>query len=131
VETGGKQYQMATGDVLDVELLPGEVGSKVILDKVLFFSGGGEVKIGQPYLEGARVEAVLVDRFKDKKVIVFKFRHKTGYRRLRGHRQNYSRIKVEKIEIPGMELITAPEKAEKMVPKKEKKAAKKETVKKE
>lgn len=93
---------MAVGEILDLELLPEKTGQNFILDKILFYSGNGEVKIGQPYLEGARVTIAILDEFKDKKVIVFKYKNKTGYQRLRGHRQNYHRVKVAKIEIPGI-----------------------------
>lgn len=105
VETGGKQYKMAVGDILDVELLGTEPGKNFILDKILLFSGNGEVKIGTPYLEGAQVNVAVQDQFKDEKIIVFKYKNKTGYRRKKGHRQNLQRIKVAGIEIPGVEKI--------------------------
>lgn len=97
IQTGGKQYRVEKGDILDVELLGKEAEEKVAFDKVLLISDNGNVKIGKPYVENAKVEAKVLENIKDKKVVIYKFKHKTGYRRRQGHRQRYSRIQIEDI----------------------------------
>lgn len=97
VETGGKQYQVSEGDKLKVERLQAEVGDTVELDKVLAL-GGEEFKFGQPYLEGVKVKATVEEQGRGKKVVVGKFKPKKGYKRVRGHRQYYTLIKIDAIE---------------------------------
>jgi large subunit ribosomal protein L21 len=97
IETGGKQYKVAEGDIFPVEKLPGEKSAAVVFDKVLLVADGGAAQIGQPYVSGASVQAVVVEQTKAAKVIVQKFRPKTGYSRKNGHRQNYTIVKIEKI----------------------------------
>ncbi|CAI8042935.1 50S ribosomal protein L21 [Geodia barretti] len=94
VKTGGKQYRVSPGDVLDVELLTAEEGATTQFDEVLAVSRDGEVA-------GARVIAQVQSHYKDKKVIVYKYKAKTRYRRKRGHRQNYTRILIQDIESGG------------------------------
>ena len=100
-KTGGKQYRVKPGDVLDVEKLPLEVGSTAEFDEVLAVSDGGEVNFGMPTVPGARVLAEVQGHQKDRKVIVFKYKAKTRYRRKRGHRQNYTRVLIQDIQAGG------------------------------
>jgi large subunit ribosomal protein L21 len=98
IETGGKQYKVQKDSVLDVELLEGKVKDDAIsFEKVLLISGDS-IKIGNPYLKGAKVTAKVLDVAKDKKVTTFKFKRKTNYHRTIGHRQIYTRIKIESIK---------------------------------
>ena len=97
VRTGGKQYQVAQGDSLRVESLNGAVGDTVELDDVLLVADGEEVKIGQPQVEGAKVTATIVEQGKAKKVLVFKKKRRKGYKVKRGHRQNYTALRIEGI----------------------------------
>jgi len=96
VENGGKQYKVSEGDLFDVEVMPVEVGSTIELDRVLMVGGEKGVTIGKPVVEGAKVTAIVKEHGRGKKVIVFK--HKKNYKRKQGHRQNYTRLQVEKIE---------------------------------
>ena len=96
IETGGKQYKVAEGDVIFVEKLDAEVDSTYTFDKVLVI-GGDEAKIGAPVVEGATVSAKVLKQGKDKKVIVFKYKPKKNYRRKQGHRQPYTKVQIEKI----------------------------------
>ncbi len=97
VEIKGKQYKAEKGAVLKVDKFANEAGDKVEFDSVLLLSGEGEPKVGTPYVEGAKVTAVIKDSFKDKKVKVFKFKRRKGYKRTQGHRQNYTLLQVEDI----------------------------------
>ncbi len=96
--TGGKQYRVSEGDVLFVEKLNAEVDSTVELTEVLAVSKDGELKVGAPVVEGAKVVAKVLAQGKAKKVIVFKYKRKKDYRRKNGHRQPYTKIVIEKIE---------------------------------
>lgn len=93
IETGGKQYVVKDGDVLDFEKLEGDADSAIVFDKVLLTYDGETTIIGTPYVENAKVSATIVDQHKDKKKIVFKFKNKTGYKRFKGHRQALTRVK--------------------------------------
>jgi len=97
VETGGKQYRVQEGDVLFVEKLDVEEGSTVDFDKVLVLSNDDGLTVGKPLIEGAKVEGSVLEHGKNKKVIVFKYRAKKNYKRKQGHRQPYTKIKIEKI----------------------------------
>lgn len=100
IETGGKQYQVQEGDTLRVERMPGqESGESVTFDRVLFI-GGENTVAGSPLVEGASVKATLLREAKDKKVIVYKQKRRKGYRKLRGHRQLFAEIKIDKIVVP-------------------------------
>lgn len=94
IETGGKQYRVTPGDVLKVEKVNGNPGDVVTLDRVLLISDEQGVKVGNPTVPGAYVEASIKSHGKDKKVIVFKFKNKTNYQRFKGHRQPYSEIEI-------------------------------------
>lgn len=100
VETGGKQYKLQVGDVVDVELLPAELGQEVDLERVLMLSDEGTVKVGQPLVAGAKVRATVVGQVRGDKVVIFKYKPKVRYRRRLGHRQPYTRLSIEAI-VPG------------------------------
>ena len=97
VKTGGKQYRVSPGDSVDVERLPYEVGEQIELDEVLLVVNGSGAQIGQPQVDGAKVIATVTRQAKGRKVIVFKFRPRNRYRRKRGHRQYYTRLRIDKI----------------------------------
>ena len=97
-KTGGKQYRVQPGDTLDVELLPNDVDSIAEFGEVLALSDGGVVTIGAPLVEGAKVTAQVVFHYKDRKLMVFKYKAKNRYRRKRGHRQTYTRLRIQDIE---------------------------------
>jgi len=101
VETGGKQYRVAQGDVIDVERLAVEEGGIVELDRVLLLAEGGKVKVGTPTVEGAKVTADVLGEAKGKKVIVFKYKSKVRYRRKKGHRQIHTQLKIKDIVSQG------------------------------
>ena len=98
VKTGGKQYRVQEGDVLFVEKLDAEVESTVELTEVLAVGNEGELKIGKPVVEGAKVVAKVAAQGKQKKVIVFKYRAKKDSRSKNGHRQPFTKLVIEKIE---------------------------------
>ena len=97
VKTGGKQYRVQEGDILKVEKLSGEVGSKVDLGEVLAVGDGDKVKLGTPTVEKARVLCKIVEQDRDKKIIVFKKKRRQGYKKKQGHRQAYTALLVDKI----------------------------------
>ncbi|MCH7997908.1 MAG: 50S ribosomal protein L21 [Chloroflexi bacterium] len=97
VRTGGKQYRVEPEQLIDVDSLPAEVGSTVEITDVLLIASNGDVKVGRPVLEGARVIAEVVEQGRGPKIIVFKYKSKTRYRRRRGHRQGYTRLVVRQI----------------------------------
>ncbi len=99
-KTGGKQYRVQPGDTLDVELLPHEVDSLAEFEQVLAVSKDGELTVGAPNVEGAKVVAQVKSHYKDKKLMVFKYKAKTRYRRKRGHRQSYTRLEIQDILTP-------------------------------
>ncbi|HHU61795.1 MAG: 50S ribosomal protein L21 [Bacillota bacterium] len=98
-ETGGKQYRVSTGDFVFVEKVDGEPGDEVVLDKVLLVSNKGEVQVGKPYIEGAKVVAKVAKQGKQKKLIVFKYKAKKNYRKKQGHRQPYTKLSIESISV--------------------------------
>lgn len=98
VETGGKQYRVAEGDTVDVEKLDLEVDAKVELDRVTLLQADDTVRIGTPYVEGAKVVGRVVKQGKGPKIRGFVYKPKKNYRRRFGHRQPFTRIQIEKIE---------------------------------
>lgn len=98
IKTGGKQYKVTEGYSLKVEKLNAEVGDKVTFDEVLLVSNDDDLKVGKPFLSGAKVVAVVEEQGKGKKIRVGKFKAKKGYKRINGHRQPFTRVKVESIE---------------------------------
>lgn len=97
IKTGGKQYKVSAGDKLKVEKLAGEVGSKVVLDKILLLADGEAVTIGSPLVAGAKVNATLVSHGRGDKVMIFKFRRRKHYRKTQGHRQSYTEILIDDV----------------------------------
>jgi large subunit ribosomal protein L21 len=99
IETGGKQYRVEQGDVIDVELAErsGKGGNKVTFDRVLMV-GGDKPKIGTPLVSGAQVTGALVSELRGPKIRVFKKKRRKGYRRTNGHRQDLLRVRIEKIK---------------------------------
>jgi large subunit ribosomal protein L21 len=98
VTSGGKQYKVKQGDVLRVEKISGEVGDPFSFDKVLMFSDGENVRIGQPALDNIAVRGHIVEQGKARKIIVFKYKRRKRYRRKQGHRQQFTAIRIDNIE---------------------------------
>ena len=102
ISTGGKQYRVEEGDIIEVEKLPMDEGSAVEFNKVLLVGTENDTLIGRPILIQASVKATLLKQMKSKKIIVFKAKRRKHYRRKKGHRQQLSRIRIDKIEVGGM-----------------------------
>tara|TARA_B100001123_G_scaffold258304_1_gene287906 strand:+ start:691 stop:1005 length:315 start_codon:yes stop_codon:yes gene_type:complete len=100
VQTGGKQYKISEGDVIQVEKLGGDVGTTVNLDKVLICGEGESIKIGTPYVQGCSVTCEVTEQLRGRKIIVFKKHRRKNYRRKNGHRQSLTRLKVTGITAP-------------------------------
>ncbi len=96
IATGGKQYKVEEGDIIRVEKLEVEAGSKYTFDQVLVVNDGS-LKVGTPVVEGATVTAEVIENGRGKKVIVYKYKRKTGYHKKNGHRQAYTALKIESI----------------------------------
>lgn len=97
VKTGGKQYRVEPGAVLRVEKLEGEVGGTIELPEVLLLGTGAEARVGQPFVEGAKVTGTITAHGRGPKLVVYKFRRRKNYRRKMGHRQAYTEIKIDEI----------------------------------
>ena len=97
IKTGGKQYKVALGEKLKVEQIPADVGAQVILDQVLMVGEGESVRLGQPTVEGATVQATVISHGRGVKVKIFKMRRRKHYQKHQGHRQNYTELKIEAI----------------------------------
>ncbi|SNX55158.1 50S ribosomal protein L21 [Thermoanaerobacterium sp. RBIITD] len=98
IETGGKQYRVQEGDILEIEKLNCEAGSVYTFDKVLAVAkDDGTVNFGKPYLNDAKVDAKVLEHGKGKKIIVFKYKPKKNERKKRGHRQPFTKVQIEKI----------------------------------
>jgi large subunit ribosomal protein L21 len=112
VKTGGKQYRVAKDDVIIVEKLSGETGSSIELEEILAIDDGKELTIGTPLVEGARVAATVLDQKRDKKIIIFKKKRRTGYKRSNGHRQDITVLRITDILTKGQSgKAAAPAKA--------------------
>ena len=98
VRTGGKQLRVTPGDRVRVEKLAGDVGSSISLEDVLLVSGDEGVKIGQPRVDGASIKGTITAQARHPKIRVFKMKRRKGYRRLQGHRQDYTDIEIQSIE---------------------------------
>ena len=98
IVTGGKQYTVAEGDVVYIEKLPVEAGETVKFDQVLAILDGDKATFGAPVVEGASVEATIVKNGKGKKVRIFKYNPKKGYRKRQGHRQPYTKVQIAAIK---------------------------------
>jgi large subunit ribosomal protein L21 len=99
VHTGGKQYKLMEGETLRLEKLAGDVGSEVTFDRVMMVSDGENLTLGQPLLENVSVRGHIVEQGKAKKIIVFKYKRRKRYRRKQGHRQLFTSVKIDKIEM--------------------------------
>lgn len=101
IETGGKQYLVKEGDTLKIEKLPYDEGSEVVFDKVLLLKNEEGEKVGTPYVEGVKVIGKVLKQMKDKKIKVFTYHAKTTHKRMLGHRQRKTVVKIERIELGG------------------------------
>ncbi len=97
IKTGGKQYKVAPGDVVKVESLGAKAGETVEIADVLLMENAGDVKIGNPLVSGAKVTAEVVREGRAKKVLVFKHKRRKNYRKMRGHRQDFTELKIKEI----------------------------------
>jgi large subunit ribosomal protein L21 len=97
--TGGRQYRAEVGKVIDVERLPHEVNHNFSISDVLLVGDGDNTVIGRPLVDGASVSLTVVEQYRGRKILVFKYRQRTKYRRMRGHRQYYTRLRVDAINI--------------------------------
>ena len=98
IQTGGKQYRVSEGDVVSIEKLTAAEGEEVVFDQVLTVVSDGDIKIGKPVVEGAKVTAKVVEHGKGEKILVFKYKAKSNYRKRQGHRQPYTKVEISKIE---------------------------------
>ena len=99
IQTGGKQYRVAEGDVIEVEKLDVEAGAEAKFEQVLLVSNGGSLSIGVPLVAGASVTAEVVEQAKAPKVIAFKYKRRKGYHRTVGHRRQLTRLKIKTISV--------------------------------
>jgi large subunit ribosomal protein L21 len=97
IAAGGKQYRVQQGDVLRMEKIAGNVGDSVSFDKVLLVSDGQNLTVGRPVVEQASVQARIIEQDRSKKIIVFKYKRRKGYRRKQGHRQDYTAVRIDNI----------------------------------
>ncbi len=97
IKTGGKQYRVIQGETLKIEIIPGDVGSAIVLDKVLMVGNGDTVSVGKPMLTGATVTATIISIGRGKKVTIFKMRRRKHYQKHQGHRQSYTEIRIDGI----------------------------------
>ncbi len=98
IKTGGKQHKVSEGEFLTVERINGQKGDSVSINDVLMVADDQEVKIAQPEISGALVKGVIVEQGKSRKITVFKSKRRKGYRKKRGHRQLYTRLRIEEIK---------------------------------
>lgn len=113
LETGGKQVKAEAGRFIDIEKLQKNKGEKVSLSNILMLVSGKDSKIGNPFIKGAVVNGQVIDQARDDKIIVYKMRPKKGTRKKQGHRQYYSRVLIESIELDGKVLAKAEAKQKK------------------
>ncbi len=100
IEAGGRQHKAVPGKTVKMQLLDAPVGSEVVFDRVLAVHDGEKLIVGTPYVEGAKVRARVIQHGRDKKIIVFKFKRKTGYRKKQGHRQWFTVVEVLQVDTP-------------------------------
>lgn len=99
IESGGKQYKAVPGSTVEVDRLHIEEGTQIDLDQVFLVADGEDIRVGTPTVEGASVKATIVEHFKGRKIIVFKYIPRKRYRRKRGHRQQYTRLQIDEISV--------------------------------
>lgn len=99
IRSGGRQYRAEVGKTVDVEKLPYQVNENIVIDDVLLVGDDAKTVIGQPRVQGATVKATIVSQFKGEKVVVFRYRQRTNYRRRTGHRQQYTRLHIDAISV--------------------------------
>ena len=99
IRTGGRQFRVAEGDTLDVDLLDVEPGKTATFDDVLLFADGKDLTHGNPLVSGAKVTAEVLEQRKDKKVVAFKYKRRKGYHRTVGHRRKLTRVKIKTIDV--------------------------------
>jgi large subunit ribosomal protein L21 len=97
IQTGGKQYRVKSGEQVKVELLPAEVGAAVSFDRVLMLGEGDGVRVGAPYVDGAKVKATVVAQGRGEKVRIFKLRRRKHYAKTQGHRQSFTEVRIDEI----------------------------------
>ncbi|MCS1351430.1 50S ribosomal protein L21 [Mechercharimyces sp. CAU 1602] len=98
IQTGGKQYRVQEGDTLYIEKLTADAEESVVFDHVLLVNKDGETTVGSPLVEGAKVSAKVIEHGKGKKITVFKYKPKKNYKRKKGHRQPFTKVRIESIE---------------------------------
>ncbi len=108
IESCGKQYKVAQGDVVFFEKLDAKEGGKITFDKVILVSDEGKVQIGNPYVKGVKVEGKVISHGKAKKIIVFKMKPKKNYRRKQGHRQPYTKVEITSISAGSKKAESTP-----------------------
>jgi large subunit ribosomal protein L21 len=101
IKTGGRQFRVSEGDIIDVDFLDAEPGKEGVFAEVLFHADGSNLTHGTPLIEGATVEGEIMEQRKDKKVIAFKYRRRKGYHRTVGHRRKLTRVKITGISLGG------------------------------
>ena len=111
IKTGGRQYRVAEGDTIDVDLLDVEAGKKATFGEVLMHADGDKVTHGDPLISGAKVTGEVVEQRKDKKVIAFKYRRRKGYHRTVGHRRKLTRFKIDSISVGGSKKAASAKKS--------------------
>lgn len=97
IKTGGKQYRVTEGDKISVEKLQGEVGDELTFGEVLSFTDGSDTTLGEPHIDGAKVVGTVIDQFRDKKVIAFKFKRRKGHHKTKGHRRHMTKVEITSI----------------------------------
>jgi large subunit ribosomal protein L21 len=107
IKTGGRQYRVAEGDTIDVDLLDAEAGKQATFGDVLMYADGDKLTHGDPLISGAKVTAEVIEQRKDKKVIAFKFKRRKGYHRTVGHRRKLTRVKIKSINVGGAKKSAA------------------------
>lgn len=97
IESGGKQFRVSEGDTIRVPSIDAEVGNQIEIGRVLFVGGEAESKLGSPLLDGSKVVAQVLEHGRAKKIVVYKFKRRKQYRRKQGHRQNFTKVRIEAI----------------------------------
>lgn len=99
IETGGKQFKVQEGDIIQVEKLGVDAGTNFVFENVLFIGNNSDVTVGAPFINGANVSASIIGDGKGKKLIVYKYKPKKGFHKKKGHRQPFTQLKIEKINV--------------------------------